>query len=264
VPLDTDDVRERLLRMRLGVEDGADGNLTVVVPRYRVDVKHEVDLIEDVAIAHGYKNLPSLLVPTMTVGEELPITTLGRRLRRILTGLGFFEVVNFVLTNREEHSRLMRLPEEMGQAKILNPISVNQEIIRVHLLSGLMGTFRLNRTKEMPQCTFEIGEVVRATESDSEQRPHLAIGVMGPRADYATIRSTVDAVLAETGTDAAIAPLGEHELAPVFLDGRAARIDVGGRTVGVMGEVHPEVITALSLDQPVVLAEIDLSGSIGA
>lgn len=262
VDLDRGAIRERLGRMRHGVEDDGGPDLTVIVPRYRVDVKHEVDLIEDVAIAHGYHELPSPLVPAMTVGHEHPLSRTGRRLRAVLAGLGFLEVVNYVLTSREEHCGKLRLPGERGEARILNPISVNQTIVRTHLLAGLLASFSMNRTREMPQPLFEIGEVVRAEEERSTQRNSLGIGVMDSRADYALIRSTVDAVAREMGLEAVlgIAPLaGSHPFAPVFLPGRAATVSLGGAEWGFLGEVHPEVLVGFSLDHPVVLAELDVS-----
>jgi phenylalanyl-tRNA synthetase beta chain len=165
--------------------------------------------------------------------------------------------MSFVLTNREEHLTRMRLPDDVRQAQLLNPISVHQEIVRTNLLSGLMATFQLNKTREMPQPIFEVGEVVRATETESTQHLRLAIGEMGARSDYARIRSVTEALFRELGLEVSIHPLGEHELAPVFLPGRAAAIEHSGETLGVMGEVAPEVITAWSLDHPVVAAELD-------
>jgi phenylalanyl-tRNA synthetase beta chain len=260
VPLDTGEVRDRLERMRLSVEPGeAAGDFTVLVPKYRIDVKHEVDLIEDVAIAHGYENLPALLVPTMTVGEEHPRSTLGRRLRAVFTGLGFLEVVNFVLTNREDHYAKMRLPDGFGEARIRNPISPQQEIVRTHLLSGLMADFALNKTREMPQPLFEIGDVVTATAEGTTQRLHLGIGVMGPRADFALVRSLADAFTSEFAIEADVRPLGDDPLAPVFLPGRAAALALRGVVAGVLGEVHPAVIVGWGLDHPIVLAEVDLT-----
>ncbi len=261
VPLDEAEARDCLLRMRFGVEAGErPGDLTILVPRYRVDVRHEVDIVEDVAIAWGYHRLPAPLVPTMTVGEEHPKSALARRVRSVLTGLGFFEVVNFVLTNREEHYAKMGLPAEGGpEARILNPISPQQEIVRTHLLSGLMADFALNKTREMPQGIFEIGEVVTATDAGAAQRARVAVGVMGPRADYATVRSVADALAAEFLRPAEVAPLGEHPLAPAFLDGRAALMTSDGAPLGVLGEVDPTVITAFGLDHPIVLAEFDLA-----
>ena len=104
---------------------------------------------------------------------------------------------------------------------------------------------------------FEVGEVVRATEEDSTQHLRLAIGEMSPKSDYARIRSVTDAVFRELGLTIEVTPLTDHELAPVFLPGRAAAITLIGEMAGVMGEVAPEVITAWSLDHPVVVAELD-------
>jgi phenylalanyl-tRNA synthetase beta chain len=258
VEIPEDEMIGLLRRMRLDVTGKNDkGEFEVRIPRYRVDVKHEVDLIEDVAIAYGYQNLPSPLVPTMTVGQEHPYTAIGRKVRSTLCGLGFIEVLNFVLTNREEHLTRMRLPDDVGQAVLLNPISVNQEIVRTNLLSGLMATFALNRTREMPQPIFEVGEVVRATAEDSTQGFRLAIGEMSRKADYGRIRAVVDSVCRELSLPVEVLAAADHELKPVFLDGRVAELRSGGEIFGIMGVVRPEVITAWSLDHPVVLAELD-------
>jgi phenylalanyl-tRNA synthetase beta chain len=152
----------------------------------------------------------------------------------------------------------MRLPADLGQVEILNPISVNQTMLRVHLLSGLMATFALNRTREMPQPIFEVGDVATGTEDSAAQTRKLGIGVMGPRADYAAIRSTVDALVHEGGLTPGYEPGEDHALGSLFLPGRVARVSADGTEFGVLGEVHPGVITAWGLDQPVVLAEIDV------
>jgi phenylalanyl-tRNA synthetase beta chain len=123
-----------------------------------------------------------------------------------------------------------------------------------------MATFARNRTREMPQRIFEMGEVAHATENSCEEGHRLGIGVMGPRADYADIRSTVDEVCHETGLDlvAEVVPADDHLMAPVFLPGRVAKVVVGDVELGVMGEVHPEVIVAFGLEHPIALAQLDM------
>ncbi len=259
IPMERTDVIDCLGRMRLGVaDDAAEGELTVEVPRYRVDVKHEVDLIEDVAIAHGYHNLPSPLVPTMTVGKGHPLLERERVIRRILVGLGFTEIMTFVLTSREEHLIRLNLSEEAGQVNIANPISVHQEIVRTHLLSGLMTTFAKNKTREMPQRIFEVGDIALGEEERSEQHARLSIGVMGARADYAEIRSTVDALLGDLGLDARVAPDADGPFVPMFIPGRVAKLMAGDVRLGTLGEVSPEVLDRWGLDHPVVVAELDV------
>ncbi|MEN8149466.1 MAG: phenylalanine--tRNA ligase subunit beta [Planctomycetota bacterium] len=253
-------------RMRLGIGDRHDdGTIDVIVPRYRTDVRHEVDLVEDVAIAYGFHNLPSTLVPTMTVGVELPMTRLSCDVRAVMTGLSFYEAMTFVLTNEDEHSRRMRLPDDLGEVRLRNPISVTNTIMRSHMLGSLMATFARNRTREMPQRLFELGEVAHATEGSCEQSHRLCIGVMGPRADYATVRSTVDEICHETGVgvDERVVPGDDHELAPAFLPGRVAKVLVGDVELGVMGEVHPEVIVAFGLEHPVAMAQLDMDALLG-
>jgi len=194
----------------------------------------------------------------MTVGKGHPLLERERVIRRILVGLGFTEIMTFVLTSREEHLSRLGLDEEAGQVNIANPISVHQEIVRTHLVSGLMGTFAKNRTREMPQRIFELGDVAFGEEDSSDQHARLSIGVMGARADYAEIRSTVDALLHDLDLDVRVERDTDGPFVPMFIPGRVAKLLVGEERLGVLGEVAPEVLVKWGLDHPVVVAELDV------
>ena len=85
----------------LGVEKITDKHLTVLVPCYRIDVMHQVDLIEDVAIAYGYNNIKPLWRELPTTGKAKPDQQLINTARDLMVGLGYQEVLNTTLTNQE-------------------------------------------------------------------------------------------------------------------------------------------------------------------
>ncbi|MBM3313160.1 phenylalanine--tRNA ligase subunit beta, partial [candidate division WOR-3 bacterium] len=146
-----------LERMRYGAKAQGD-RLSVQIPSYRADIMHEWDLFEDVAIGYGYHNIQPALVPSMTVGSHQAIEELSTTARRVMTGLGFLEVVTPVLTCEREHFELLGLPVRAPRVRLENPISVEQTMLREQLVSGLLSTLRANTTRQMPQTIFEAGD----------------------------------------------------------------------------------------------------------
>jgi len=134
-----------------------------------------------------------------------------------------------------------------------------QVILRRHLLSGLLGLIRANTTAPLPQQLFEIGDcyeldATQATGVRTVRR--LAASIVGPKAGFAAIRATVETLAHELGWRVRFAPWEQ----PTFISGRAAQViraAAGEETPwGIIGEVHPEVLTAFNIAQPVVLAEL--------
>ena len=249
-----------LARMRHDPEPLPDGRLKVRVPVYRNDILHEMDLIEDTAIAYGYHNITPGLVPTFTVGGERAIEAAAERARQLFCGLGFFEVLTLSLTNSEEHDRLLGRPVSEDAVRILNPVSQEQSMLRVSLLPGMLDAFRRNLTQPLPQRIFEVGLITRLdTSAETGARDHhrLACGLVAPRASFEEVKALAEAVLREFARQAEFTPYDE---AP-FLPGRAAEAWVGPdrRWCLRFGEVHPEVLERFGIQNPTVLLEGDLA-----
>jgi phenylalanyl-tRNA synthetase beta chain len=235
--------------------------LVVGVPAYRNDIMHAVDLIEDVAIAYGYHNIEPTLVPTLTVGGEQPLEAAAEVARRALAGLGFYETVTLVLTSPEQNYDALCLPRGEDCVVIENPISVEQTMVRTTLLAGLLDTLSINTTAPLPQRIFEVGNATlldAAAETGARERRLVAAAAIGPRVDYAAIRSACEALLRELGFGLAVEP----DPAPCFIAGRGARViavrDGERRAVGRLGELHPQVIVSHKLAHPVSAFEVDL------
>jgi phenylalanyl-tRNA synthetase beta chain len=109
----------------------------------------------------------------------------------------------------------------------------------------------------MPQRMFEIDNVVElddSAETGAAEYRKVALAEIGRESGFATARSVVDALLRELGWQPEYKSV-EH---PTFVPGRVAEISLGGKPIGVLGEVHPEVLTYFGLTYPVALAEITL------
>jgi phenylalanyl-tRNA synthetase beta chain len=263
LPLDETSLSESLRKMRFDVKQGARsgeqgaGRFTVSYPPYRTDIRHMVDLFEDVAIGYGYANIEPRLVRSMTVGAPRPEEILSDRVRQILIGLGYSEIMSLPLTTEEHQFERLRLPAPERYPQVANPKLKAYNVVRGHLLGGLFEALRENRRRPMPQRLFEIDNVValdESAETGAAEYRQVALAEIGRESGFATARSVIDALLRELGWQAEYKAV-EH---PTFVPGRAAELSVAGKPIGVLGEIHPEVLTNFGLTYPVALAELTL------
>jgi phenylalanyl-tRNA synthetase beta chain len=261
IALDRAGVVECLRRMGHGVNDSGSGPLGVEVPAYRNDILHEVDLIEDVAIAYGYHNIVPTLVPTLTVGSEQPLEARAQAARASLTGLGFLEVLTLILSNEEAQYDLLGRPRQQDHVVIQHPISQDQTMVRVSLLPGLLDTLSANTDHELPQRIFEVGNISRVDSSETGATEHrrLAAAALGPKVDFGSLRAVVEALLRDFGWRLETRPSED----PVFLTGRGAEVwAVRGQTrlcLGLLGEVHPRWLHHYGLSHPASVFEVDFA-----
>jgi phenylalanyl-tRNA synthetase beta chain len=246
-----------LEKCRLDAKKVEKMTLEVLIPAYRIDVLHEIDLVEEVAIGYGYYRMKATLPAAVTVGEEHTAGKIAKTVRQILTGLGFTEVMNFTLTNEETHYAKMQ--KKQGKAaRLANPVSIEYTILREELLPGLMQNLMDNRSESFPQRLFEVSDVVKVNmrlEGRCERRLHVAGVVSYAAANFTEIKSAVEALVANLGFKKWLVQAVAH---PSFIEGRAASVSVDERQAGIFGEVHPQVLNEFELENPVAAFELDL------
>ncbi len=247
---------DALLRARYDVLEHKEGDLLLLAPCYRVDILHPIDVVEDIAIGIGYSNIPPLRPAVPTVGKPLREREILRKVREIAIGLGYQEVLTFTLTSPEKCLNRMRLSGELVETS--NPISKEYSCLRSWLLPGLLEFLSKNTHAPYPQKIFEIGpcfELDPSRETGVRRSYHIALVTCHPRANFSEIKSTMDALLKALGVEYGLEE-AEH---PSFIGGRVGRVTVGGKAVGFIGEIHPEVLEAWNLTMPVSCFELDLS-----
>jgi len=249
-------VVESLRKCRLDAKTVRKGIVEVAIPAYRIDVLHEVDLVEEVAIGYGYYRLKPTIPETLTIGEPHPAHRTANVVRQIMTGLGFTEVMNFTLINEVVHYEKMRL-NVRNVIKLANPVSIEYTILRESLLPSLMKNLMDNKHESFPQRLFEVSDVGRINqrvETRCERRLHVAGVSSHSTANFTEIKSCVEALLHNMG-------LKRWEIKPTrhssFLEGRAAAVYLKRMEIGVLGEIHPEVLNNFELENPTSSFEID-------
>lgn len=265
VDLPVEEVAESLRRMRYDVAQGSGSHLQVAIPPYRTDILHEVDLIEDVAMGYGFHKIGLEVCPTFTPGGELPLERMCGLTRTVLVGLGFLETLSLMLTSAESHFAKFGIEDASKRVvSTHNPASVDQAILRNHLMEGVMQSFALSVGDPYPQRFFEIGDVVEIDpegETGTREDRRLALAVGSAKAGFAEIRSVVEALFGELGIEIDF-EAAEHAS---MIQGRTARLRVlrEGKAlpVGWVGEVHPRVLEGFSVVQPVALAELSIAAA---
>jgi phenylalanyl-tRNA synthetase beta chain len=246
-----------LKKCRLGARKAEKMVLDVTIPAYRIDILHETDLVEEIAIGHGYYRMKPTLPLTITVGQEHEAGKLANVTRQIMIGLGFTEVMNFMLSNEETQYVKMQQKNKKA-ARLANPISAEYAILRQELLPGLMQNFMDNRSESFPQRLCEVSDIVvvnMEAESRCERRLHAAGAVSYANANFTEVKSIVEALLANLGLKRWQVTVAKH---PSYIEGRAATISLGERKVGIVGEIHPKVLNNFELEDPIAAFEIDL------
>jgi len=252
IELSMDEIIKQLHRMRFGARALDSETIEVDIPSYRADILHNYDIIEDIAIGHGYDNIQPEFPKSATVGKAHPISLMRTAVREIMVGLGYSEVMPFTMTSEKVHFEWMCRKQTDDVTWLLHPISEDQTMVRTTILPNLMEILSLNQHRELPQRIFEVGEVV----VNGKNHLHLAAVSIHPQANFTQVREVVDAFMRERMVGYAVAESGD----PAFMEGRRADILVDGKKTGVMGELYPQVVTNFGLGQPVVGFEIDLGG----
>ena len=231
-------------------------NKVVEVPGWRTDVLHEVDLIEDVAIAFGYGNFVPEIPSVSTIGSEDKKETVKRKISDILSGLKFLEVSNFHLTKKDDQFVKMGLNAKNEKFVEVQDSKTDYTILRQNLSHYILKILSENVDAEYPQIIFELGTVFKGFEG-VEEKINLAMAITaGNFTDLKQVLEYLGRML-----DKKIElkePGGSNSLPKHFIEGRAAEIFVNGKGAGFIGEIHPKILRLWKLKMPVVILEICL------
>lgn len=248
------DVKEYLEIMGMSVQE-IGNNLTVLVPCYRTDVMHMLDLVEDVAIAYGYENFKEEIPNITTIGKEAPIELLSTHMRSLIVGYGMQETMTFMLTNKEKLFKKMKMNEK-PVPETSNAKTSEYNVLRNWLLPNLMEVLSRNKHNEYPQKLFEVNDVFVADkkkESGVRTMKRLAVAVSHSKASFSEVKSLFESILENFGIKGYNV---EKSKCPCYAKGRAAKFVLNGSTLARFGEINPEVLENWELEMPVAGGEI--------
>ncbi len=222
----------------------------VLIPAWRTDILHEVDLIEDVAIAYGYENFVPEIPKVSTIGEESKKEVIKRKISEILIGLNLLEISNYHLTNKREQFKNMGILKKQEKDYVeVEESKTEYNILRKDLSHYLLKILSNNIDSEYPQNIFEIGTVFTP-----EEREKLAIA-LAP-GNFTEIRQILEYLFKMMNLKM---ELNEKEdFPPYFIEGRVGEIIFKDKSIGFLGEIHPKILKNWRIKMPIALLEIDL------
>jgi phenylalanyl-tRNA synthetase beta chain len=225
-------------------------------PEYRNDFLHAADVMEDVMIGHGLASFTPLRPRDFTVGRLTPVTLYSRRIKGIMTGMGYQEMIYNYLGSRRDLVERMR-GDGGDIIRISNPMTENYEYLRDSILASLLASESVSGHSAYPHRIFETGKVAfrkPAENYGAVTRQYLGF-LHGDRdANFNTAAGQLQTLFYYLAREYELEECSDGR----FIPGRAAAIFYQGKRIGVFGEIHPEVLENWGLTVPCTAAEIDI------
>lgn len=261
------DVVEILTRLGCSVES-TDTGWTATSPSWRFDIAIEQDLIEEVGRIYGYNNIPNQApVAALNMNDHKEANQPLKRVRDLLVDRGYHEAITYSFVEPEQQKLIV---PEIEPLILPFPISADMSAMRLSLWTGLINTVVHNQKRQQPRVRlFESGLRFipeESAENGMRQEMMLAGIIAGTRGeehwdiatntvDFFDLKGDLEAVLELTANELAYEfKAAQH---PALHPGQTAAIVVGGKEVGFIGTVHPELERKFGLNGRTIMFEIE-------
>ncbi|MBI3864600.1 MAG: phenylalanine--tRNA ligase subunit beta [Planctomycetia bacterium] len=232
------------------------GTVAFTPPSWRRDLSREIDLIEEVARVHGYEKIPEdVLVPLEVSKATLP-DQLTQRLADVLLAAGFYEAVTISFVD-DDLAGLFRPWTDAPAMRVEHSSRQRENILRQSIIPSLLASRAQNeRHKTNNAQLFEFSRAYLGAEPErAEMQPNLLAFVSGK--SFAEMKGIAEVLVRAASRDAVLTARPADR--PEFIPGRGAELLVGGKRLGWLGELAPELRHKLDLRNPVTVAEVDLA-----
>jgi len=264
------EIAEILGRLEIQVLKESEDAIQVQIPSYRNDIKKEIDLVEEVGRIFGFNHIPrGLPKHTSSTMTHAPLFVFEEEIRTKLMGQGLHECLTCdLISPTMAEITLEKALSRETQIHVLHPRSIDQSILRPSLLPGLLEVVRSNLDKQNSSlAVFEVGHIhFKDGDKYFEETAAgiLITGEVSPyhferkdkEVDFFDLKGHVENLLVSIGISEALFEISHLQN---FHPNRQAKIFVGKRGVGALGEVHPSHLKELGVDQKVYFAELQLN-----
>jgi len=267
------DVTGILRGIGMVVKQEGRGRYLVTPPTCRVDITREIDLIEEVIRLYGYDRVPVTL-PAVNVTEMdvIPRLDLEERIRQLLIGSGYTEIVNYSFGNPlvADILCLSENDERRNPVRIKNPLGEDLSAMRATLIHGLLETAKRNANNgSFDLKIFEIGRIFlnRKKVEPLPEEKNMVAGLLTGKItdDFWNSGKTVDFYALKGSLENIFVDLKINNCRYISTDvesflhpGKSCRILLDDRQIGFLGEVHPDVLEKITLKNAAYVFEINL------
>ena len=270
--IDSEDVMRILKSLDMTVLDEGGGKYLVTPPTFRVDIEREIDLIEEVVRMYGYDRVP-VTVPAVSVNEMdvIPRIALEERIRQLLTGGGYSEIINYSFTTPASADGLLLPPDDERRRFVVikNPLTEDQSVMRTTMSYGLLETLKKNMNNASFNLKiFEIGRIfLKRGDGDLPEEQNILAGLLSGKTsedlwglkvnvDFYDLKGCLENVFYDLKLEQRryCAEMSEPFLHP----GQSCNLYVNDTKIGFMGQVHPDALEKRDIRSNVYLFEINL------
>ncbi len=262
--LGTDIAEAEMIRILTELECKVENGM-ITPPTFRADLEGFADIAEEVLRFHGYDKMPmTLLRGDTTAGGRTLRQALSYKIKNVLVGAGGYEILTYSFTSPKSFD-MLKIPadsELRDVIRITNPLGEENSVMRRTTVGSMLEILANNYNSRNEQVKlFEIGKVFNPIpgESLADEPEKLTIGMYG-NVNYYDLKGMVEVLMDAMGvkTMKVMAESGN----PTFHPGRTAKVTIGGKDAGIMGEIHPDVLKNYGIPVKAYVAEIDLDAII--
>jgi len=273
IAVPTEEIIRTLESLEMTVEPVDEGRIEVTPPTCRVDIAREIDLIEEIVRLYGYDRVPATLpgvsvITGISDGKRL----VEGRLREIMTGAGYTEVINysFISPNAIDQLGLGEADERRSHLRIRNPLTEEQAVLRTTMTYSLLLNAKKNADYgRFDLKIFEMGKTfIRCGEGELPlEQNRMACLITGLRyedrwhsrdlrADFYDLKGCIESMLDVLRIPAPSFRSGIH--GSILHPGKSCGVFSGEDRVGFLGEIHPDLLVRLDLTGSILVCELDL------
>ena len=274
--LSAETVKSILLALEIQIVSEQGDLLELLVPAYRVDVRRDVDVIEDILRIYGYNNveISDSLKSNITVSTKPDSHRLQNLISEQLTASGFNEILNNSLTASSNYEGLTTYPVEQT-VLMLNPLSSDLNGMRQSLLFGGLQSIAYNRNRRNPDLKFyEFGNCYHfnAEKKHSDfplaaysEEYHLGLWITGDKAaqswinpseksSFFELKAYVEHCLIRLGVSATL--LQAEEGSDDIFAHKLTLSSRGGKCIATLGSIQRNLLAKSGIDAEVFFADI--------
>ena len=239
----------------------------VTVPSWRGDVIGMADLAEEVARFHGYNNIPCTLQRGETTqGGYSDVQKLEQQLGSVCRSMGYDEIITYSFISPTYYDKIRWAADDPRRKsmKIMNPLGEDTSIMRTTVLPSMLEILTRNcNFRNKSARLYELGRTYFEREDGLADEPKvLSLGAYGNGMDFFALKGAVEAILSSIrAEDVTFEAVKDN---PSYHPGRCARVLVGGKEIGVFGQIHPLVARNYGVDVELYCGELSFDALFAA
>jgi len=252
-----------LKSLEFNVEE-LDENLKITVPYFRKDVTMEADIAEEIARIYGYNNIKDTLMKSAetTIGIKTWEQQQEDKIIDILLASGMNEIITTSFIGNRDFEKI-NLPKNSilrNAVKILNPLGEDQSYMRTTLIPSMLNVAYTNFSRKISEFrVFEISKVFTLLNNNIEQQPNetkkVVLGMYGKEVDFYIIKGVIEKILENLNISNVDYLRSTFQ---IYHPGRSAEIFINNESIGIFGELHPDVLNNYNIPIRVYAGELDI------